>query len=58
METNGKPDSSMSKATLKIEDTTRDKLKTLSVHMDDTFDTIICRLISEHEDHEALKKKR
>jgi len=56
METNGKTDVSMSKATLKIEDATRDKLKTLSIHMDDTFDTIICRLIAEHEEHE--KKRR
>ena len=46
----------MPKATLKIETTTRDKLKALSTNMEDTFDTIICRLIEEHEEHE--KKKR
>ncbi|MCK9593333.1 MAG: hypothetical protein M0Q91_15115 [Methanoregula sp.] len=57
MEPNGKTDSSMSKATLKIEDTTRDKLKALSIHMDDTFDTIICRLIAEHEEHKREGRK-
>jgi len=57
METNGKSDASMSKATLKIEDTTRDKLKALSTHMEDTFDMIINRLIEEHEEHESKKKR-
>lgn len=56
MVTNGKSEVDMSKATLKIESTTRDKLKKLSTSMDDTFDTIICRLIEEHEDN--LKKKK
>lgn len=45
----------MPKATLKIESTTRDRLKSLSQHMDDTFDAIICRLIDEHEDHKKGK---
>ena len=58
METNGIDKADMSKATLKIETTTRDKLKSLSTHMDDTFDTIICRLIAEHEEHEKKKVKK
>ena len=39
----------MPKATLKIDATTRDKLKNLSTNMEDTFDTIICRLIDHYE---------
>ena len=53
---NQEPD--MTKATLKIEASTRDELKSLSTNMEDTFDTIICRLISEHHELEELKKKK
>lgn len=51
-----KQDSEMSKATLKIETSTRDKLKQLSTSMDDTFDTVICRLIDEHYERKGKGK--
>jgi len=54
MGTRGKTNGDMTKATLKIESTTRDRLKKLG-SMDDTFDSVICRLLDEHE--ENLKKK-
>ena len=38
----------MPKATLKIEESTRDRLKKLGT-MEDTYDTVINRLIDEHE---------
>jgi hypothetical protein len=47
----------MTKATLKIEASTRDRLKKLG-SMEDTFDTVICRLIDEHDAIEASKKKK
>jgi hypothetical protein len=43
----------MSKATLKIEASTRDRLKKLGT-MDDTFDSVIVMLLDEHD----VKKKR
>lgn len=46
----------MPKATLKIEATTRDRLKQLG-SMDDTFDSVICRLLDEHEELKALREK-
>lgn len=46
----------MTKATLKIEERTRDKLKKLGT-MSDTFDSVICRLIDEHYELEELKKR-
>jgi len=39
------------KATLKIEPATRDRLRKLSTHMDDTFDAIIVRLLDYYEEH-------
>lgn len=39
------------KATLKIEPATRDRLRKLSTHMDDTFDAIIVRLLDFYEEH-------
>jgi len=45
------------KATLKIETKTRDRLKELSRHMEDTFDSIISRLIDDYEKHERGNKK-
>jgi hypothetical protein len=56
METKGKQEVDMSKATLKIESTTRDRLKKLG-SMEDTFDTVIVRLLDEHDAIEASKKK-
>jgi len=47
----------MPKATLKIESSTRDRLKKLG-SMEDTFDTVICRLLDEHDAVEASKKKK
>lgn len=47
----------MTKATLKIESSTRDRLKKLG-SMEDTFDTVICRLLDEHDAIEASKKKK
>ncbi len=40
----------MPKATLKIEARTRDRLKALG-RMDDTFDSVISRLIDFYESH-------
>lgn len=57
METKGNQEVDMSKATLKIEASTRDRLKKLG-SMDDTFDTVIVRLLDEHDAVEASKKKR
>jgi hypothetical protein len=56
METKGKQEVDMTKATLKIESTTRDRLKKLG-SMEDTFDTVIVRLLDEHDAIEASKKK-
>jgi hypothetical protein len=57
METKGNQEADMSKATLKIEATTRDRLKKLG-SMEDTFDTVIVRLLDEHDAIAASKKKR
>jgi len=46
----------MPKATLKIEVSTRDRLKRLG-SMDDTFDSVICRLLDEHEELKILREK-
>lgn len=45
----------MPKATLKIEVSTRDRLKQLG-SMDDTFDSVICRLLDEHEELKNLRE--
>ena len=47
----------MTKATLKIEASTRDRLKKLG-SMEDTFDTVICKLLDEHDAMDASKKKK
>jgi len=39
----------MPKATLKIEVSTRDRLKKLG-NMEDTFDSVICKLLDEHDE--------
>jgi len=39
------------KATLKIDTATRDRLRKLSTNMDDTFDSIIVRLLDFYEEH-------
>ncbi len=44
----------MPKATLKIEVSTRERLKKLG-SMEDTFDSVICKLLDEHE--ELVKKQ-
>jgi len=43
------------KATLKIEAATRDRLRKLSTNMDDTFDSIIVRLLDYYEEHREKK---
>ena len=45
----------MPKATLKIEATTRDRLKKHG-SMDDTFDTVICMLLDHYEKSPKDKK--
>ena len=45
----------MPKATLKIEASTRDRLKKLG-SMDDTFDSVIVMLLDEHDTNEKKKK--
>jgi hypothetical protein len=45
----------MPKATLKIEASTRDRLKKLG-SMDDTFDSVIVMLLDEHDAEEKRKK--
>lgn len=47
----------MPKATLKIEVSTRERLKKLGC-MEDTFDSVICRLLDEHIELEEMKKKK
>ena len=44
----------MPKATLKIEVSTRERLKKLG-SMDDTFDSVICKLLDEHDERENQK---
>lgn len=56
MNQEGISEGDMPKATLKIEATTRDRLKQLG-SMDDTFDSVICRLLDEHEELKALREK-
>lgn len=51
----GTLEADMPKATLKIEASTRDRLKKLG-NMEDTFDTVICRLIDEHEEHQKKRE--
>lgn len=46
----------MPKATLKIETSTRERLRKLG-GMDDTFDTVIVRLLDEHDAREMKKEK-
>jgi hypothetical protein len=48
METSENVLSDMPKATLKIEVSTRERLRKLG-SMDDTFDTVICMLLDEHD---------
>ena len=40
--------SGMPKATLKIDKSTLERLKSISVNMDDTYDAIITRLLNDH----------
>lgn len=40
----------MPKATLKIDAATRDRLRKFSTSMDDTFDSIIVRLLDSYEE--------
>ena len=49
MELNGIIDTAMPKATLKIERRTLSRLKATSTNMDDTYDTLICRLLDEND---------
>lgn len=56
METNGNTEVDMPKATLKIEASTRDRLKKLG-SMEDTFDTVICALIDHYEKNPPKEKK-
>ena len=51
METTENVLSDMPKATLKIEVSTRDRLKKLG-SMEDTFDTVIVMLLDEHDQKE------
>jgi len=44
----------MPKATLKIEVSTRERLKKLG-SMEDTFDSVICKLLDEHD--QMVKKQ-
>jgi uncharacterized protein Veg len=45
----------MPKATLKIEVGTRDRLKKLG-SMEDTFDSVICMLLDEHDERKKKEK--
>jgi len=56
MKQEGISEGDMPKATLKIEASTRDRLKLLG-SMDDTFDSVICRLLDEHEELNTLREK-
>ena len=56
MEQAGISEGDMPKATLKIEVSTRDRLKQIG-SMDDTFDSVICRLLDEHEELKNLREK-
>ena len=49
MQTDGIAEAEMPKATLKIEVSTRERLKKLG-SMEDTFDTVICKLLDEHDE--------
>ena len=44
-------------ATLKIDKSTLERLKFISVNMDDTYDAIICRLINHRNDAADLQKE-
>ena len=45
------------KSTLKIDKSTLDRLKSISVNMDDTYDAIITRLLNHRDDAEDLQKE-
>ena len=45
------------KSTLKIDKSTLDRLKLISVNMDDTYDAIITRLLNHRNDAEDLQKE-
>jgi hypothetical protein len=49
MKQTGISEGDMPKATLKIEVSTRDRLKKLG-NMEDTFDSVICKLLDEHDE--------
>ena len=46
------------KSTLKIDKSTLDRLKSISVNMDDTYDAIITRLLNEHFQRVLGNEKR
>lgn len=46
----------MPKVTLKIEESTREKVRDLG-KMDDTFDSVISRLVDEHFELQKLKEE-
>lgn len=52
----GKSESDMPKVTLKIEESTREKVRDLG-KMDDTFDSVISRLVDEHFELQKLKEE-
>ena len=54
MNQTGISEGDMPKATLKIEVSTRERLKKLG-SMDDTFDSVICKLLDEHDERENQK---
>ena len=56
MITDGISEVEMPKATLKIEASTRDRLKKHG-SMDDTFDTVICMLLDHYEKAEKKREK-
>ena len=58
MQTLEEPSSTVSpKATLKIEKSTLERLKIISVNMDDTYDAIITRLLNHRDDAADLQKE-
>lgn len=48
----------LTKATLKIDKSTLERLKSISVNMDDTYDAIITRLLNEHFQRVLGNEKR
>jgi hypothetical protein len=49
--------SEMPKATLKIDKSTLERLKSVSINMDDTYDAIITRLLNEHFERKFGKEQ-